>query len=134
MIEPCLIWEGLYHQGNNKKCHIFFLRDVAFQLSELQRFIRGLQQPCCSLNLERTRLLNGTWAEALDSLRKTAIRSVSLSDPLGAECDDIPTVWRAIEYIQQTGHFCMEQSGIVHSTGDTSQSFAKRDDLTYGIL
>jgi hypothetical protein len=76
--------------GQQQNMSDVFLRDVAFQLSELQLFIRGFQGQYCGLNLERVRLLNGTWGEALDSLRNTAIRSVSLSSPLGAECDDMP--------------------------------------------
>lgn len=81
----------LVTSGKQQKLSSVFLRDVTFQSCELQHLTRRLQEPCCSINLERTRLLDGTWAEALDSLRKTSIRSVRLSDPLGAECEDMPS-------------------------------------------
>ncbi|KAH7119190.1 hypothetical protein EDB81DRAFT_814893 [Dactylonectria macrodidyma] len=66
-----------------------FLRDVAFHLSEFQLFVCRPHEASYDLKLDRVRLLSGTWAEVLDTLREKSIRSMRLCDPRGAECDSM---------------------------------------------
>ncbi|KAL2015769.1 hypothetical protein VTK56DRAFT_4860 [Thermocarpiscus australiensis] len=65
------------------------LSNVALRLSDLELFMKKLDQSLISAFLDRIYLLEGTWAEALDAMRGKFV-SVSLSDPLGAECNDMP--------------------------------------------
>ncbi|KAH7308403.1 hypothetical protein B0I35DRAFT_441847 [Stachybotrys elegans] len=66
-----------------------FLRGVSFRLSEFQIFLGNSCNSSLSLALESVQLLSGTWEVALDGLRHKPPRFIQLSDPLGAECEDL---------------------------------------------
>ncbi|KIN05432.1 hypothetical protein OIDMADRAFT_101997 [Oidiodendron maius Zn] len=66
---------------------ILQLSHYPLHVSELKTFLIGLNGPL-QITLESVLLLSGTWAEALDLIRaKTSWGSVT--DPRGAECDDM---------------------------------------------
>lgn len=63
--------------------HAFPLR-----LENLKQFVHNLQKAPSYMSLSDCHLLSGTWAEALDVLRRKT-KHISFSDPKGAECDDM---------------------------------------------
>ncbi|KAI9171829.1 hypothetical protein HJFPF1_01320 [Paramyrothecium foliicola] len=63
------------------------LRGITIHLSELQLFIERRKGSPCDMSLDHVRLLSGTWAEVLDTLRGKSGILTKLEDPLGAECD-----------------------------------------------
>ncbi|KAK3938127.1 hypothetical protein QBC46DRAFT_390838 [Diplogelasinospora grovesii] len=71
------------------KLTYIFLGRVAMDLSKLVLFLERLPQSMGCIHQHDVRLLSGTWKEALDALRKKRPRVVLLSEPQGAECDDM---------------------------------------------
>ncbi|KAK4103236.1 hypothetical protein N658DRAFT_305749 [Parathielavia hyrcaniae] len=61
----------------------------ATDLSKLVRLLEQLPEPVRVLSLDGIRLLSGTWEEALVAIRKKKCQVMFLSDPCGAECDDM---------------------------------------------
>lgn len=57
-------------------------------LKQLKRFLDALNGPVY-INLDHVMLLSGTWAEALDLIRHKSDRHSSVTEPRGAECDDM---------------------------------------------
>ncbi|CAG9980899.1 unnamed protein product [Clonostachys byssicola] len=67
-----------------------FLYDVSFHFSELQLFVSRAPRSFSCAVMRCVYLLSGTWAEVLDTLReKPSIDDMVLTDPLGAECEDM---------------------------------------------
>jgi len=62
---------------------------AAMDFSRMVQFLNRLPQSTTCISLIDVRLLSGTWKEALDALRKKNIRIVQLSEPKGAECDNM---------------------------------------------
>ncbi|KEZ43889.1 hypothetical protein SAPIO_CDS4063 [Scedosporium apiospermum] len=62
---------------------------AAMDFSRMVQFLNRLPQSTTCISLIDVRLLSGTWKEALDALRKKNIRIVHLSEPKGAECDNM---------------------------------------------
>lgn len=77
------------------------LSDFALHLSDLERLAAQLRESGTRLeflSLQRTRLLSGTWAQALEVLRKVEVEyEKQLSEPRGAECEDV-TMMRGGRY------------------------------------
>lgn len=77
------------------------LSDFALHLSDLERLAAQLKESGTRLEfltLQRTRLLSGTWAQALEVLRKVEVEyEKQLIEPKGAECEDI-TIMRGGRY------------------------------------
>lgn len=69
------------------------LSNFALHLSDLERLAAHLKQSGTRLEfltLQRTRLLSGTWAQALEVLRKVEVEyEKQLIEPTGAECEDV---------------------------------------------
>lgn len=69
------------------------LTDFALHLSDLERMAAQLEKSGTRLEfltLQRTRLLSGTWSQALEVLRKVDVEyEKQLIDPKGAECEDV---------------------------------------------
>ncbi|RYP10690.1 hypothetical protein DL764_000480 [Monosporascus ibericus] len=66
-----------------------FLGYVAMDLSWLVLLLDRLPQSMSCIHQKDVRLLSGTWKEALDALRKKRSRNMLLSEPQGAECDNM---------------------------------------------
>ena len=65
-------------------------RSVALYQTDLNRFFQLLQKPLQYLHLGSVRLLSGSWSETLEILHSAPTGyHVTLSDPLGAECEDL---------------------------------------------
>lgn len=77
------------------------LSDFALHLSDLERLAAQLKESGTRLEfltLQRTRLLSGTWAQALEILRGVEVEyEKQLIDPKGAECEDV-TMMRGGRY------------------------------------
>lgn len=77
------------------------LSDFALHLSDLERLAAQLKESGTRLEfltLQRTRLLSGTWAQALEILRKVEVEyEKQLIEPKGAECEDV-TMMRGGRY------------------------------------
>lgn len=77
------------------------LSDFALHLSDLERLAAQLKESGTRLEfltLQRTRLLSGTWAQALDVLRTVEVEyEKQLIEPTGAECEDV-TMMRGGRY------------------------------------
>lgn len=77
------------------------LSDFSLHLSDLERLAAQLKESGTRLEfltLQRTRLLSGTWAQALEILRKVDVEyEKQLIDPKGAECEDV-TMMRGGRY------------------------------------
>lgn len=77
------------------------LSDFALHLSDLERLAAQLKESGTRLEfltLQRTRLLSGTWAQALDILRTVEVEyEKQLIEPTGAECEDV-TMMRGGRY------------------------------------
>jgi hypothetical protein len=84
--------------GNLRDIH---LSDFALHLSDLERMAAQLKRSGTRLEfltLRRTRLLSGTWSQALELLREVDVEyEKQLIDPSGAECDDV-TMMRGGRY------------------------------------
>ncbi|KAK7701302.1 hypothetical protein SLS64_010345 [Diaporthe eres] len=77
------------------------LSDFALHLSDLERLAAQLKESGTRLEfltLQRTRLLSGTWAQALEVLRNVEVEyEKQLIEPQGAECEDV-TMMRGGRY------------------------------------
>ncbi|POS72473.1 hypothetical protein DHEL01_v209134 [Diaporthe helianthi] len=72
------------------------LSNLALHLSDLERLAAQLDESGTRLEfltLQRTRLLSGTWSQALEVLRKVDVEyEKQLIEPNGAECEDVAMV------------------------------------------
>lgn len=72
------------------------LSNLALHLSDLERLAAQLKESGTRpefLTLQRTRLLSGTWAQALEVLRNVDVEyEKQLIEPNGAECEDVTMV------------------------------------------
>lgn len=84
--------------GNLRDIH---LSDLALHLSELEHLAAQLKKSGTRLEfltLQRTRLLSGTWSQALEILRKVDVEyEKQLIEPMGADCEDV-TMMRGGRY------------------------------------
>lgn len=79
-----------------KLTHIF-LAEVGIQLASLRKFLKALPETISYIGIYNVHLTNGTWEEALDVLRQKSPRTCGLTEPAGAECDDMaPEDYKAI--------------------------------------
>lgn len=62
---------------------------MSVSLETIQKFTEQLREDVPSLSLTSTRLLNGTWAEVLDTLRTKANPGWHLFDAHGGECHNL---------------------------------------------
>jgi hypothetical protein len=58
-------------------------------LSKLVLLLERLPQSMSCIHQKDVRLLSGTWKEALDVLRRKRCHIMLLSEPQGAECDNM---------------------------------------------
>jgi len=65
----------------------FHTSTLPLRLAELERFVNHLPRALRYIELKATRLLGGTWAEALDALKQQSGRGWSIDIPSGGECD-----------------------------------------------
>ncbi|KFA81654.1 hypothetical protein S40288_09959 [Stachybotrys chartarum IBT 40288] len=74
------------------------LRDVGLHLADLKSFVNILQVSC-TWKMDHVFLLSGTWAEVLDTLRGSSRTWIGLSEPRGAEIDEISIAdfWRIFD-------------------------------------
>lgn len=75
-------WQNIYY---------FHWKAVSLHLAELERFNDLLDKPIMLMSMREVHLLSGTWAEALDILRRKSTNYSELRDPLGAECEMMST-------------------------------------------
>ncbi|KAK4034729.1 hypothetical protein C8A01DRAFT_18517 [Parachaetomium inaequale] len=82
------IWKVMGSRFRHELTDIF-LGQVATDLSTLVLFLERLPERMRRLHQERVNLRSGTWKEVLDALQEKRYRAVILSEPRGAECDDM---------------------------------------------
>jgi hypothetical protein len=75
-------------KSRHKLTDIFF-GYVAVDLSKLVLLLERLPQSMSCIHQKDVRLLSGTWKEALDVLRRKRCHIMLLSEPQGAECDNM---------------------------------------------
>lgn len=103
------------------------LSDFALHLSDLERLAAQLRESGTRLeflSLQRTRLLSGTWAQALEVLRKVEVEyEKQLTEPRGAECEDV-TMMRGGRYDAVFGRSCDETRSLADDfiNGDTKHN------------
>ncbi|KKY34000.1 hypothetical protein UCDDA912_g06031 [Diaporthe ampelina] len=88
-------------QPDWKNLRDIHLSDFALHLSDLEGLAAQLRESGTRLEfltLQRTRLLSGTWSQALEILRKVDVEyEKQLIEPKGAECEDV-TMMRGGRY------------------------------------
>ncbi|KAG6355780.1 hypothetical protein INS49_003746 [Diaporthe citri] len=92
---------GRWGQPDWRMLRDIHLSDFALHLSDLERLAAQLKESGTRLDfltLQRTRLLSGTWAQALEVLRNVEVEyEKQLVEPNGAECEDV-TMMRGGRY------------------------------------
>ncbi|KAL8854317.1 MAG: hypothetical protein Q9221_000803 [Calogaya cf. arnoldii] len=103
-------------------------RSVALYQKDMEHFFQQLRKPLKTLDLRSVHILSGSWAEILELLRTAPTGyDVTLSDPSGAECEDLGKEEYTKIFRTESGDYWANNQAKEYIIGDSRHNPLRAD-------